>query len=139
MRRELLNSVNEAIYEYDLSLNETGVAELKDAITSIQKYEDKNTKLPFSLVTKQGCLCKNFKHSEQLFELVGLNKLTAYFKINLHKFISKHPVLRRSTLSSHYLKNNLKTSDDVMNYCCFFLLFSYRENFSSILRIFILL
>lgn len=124
-----MNSVNETIYEYDLNLNETGVAELKDAITSIQKYEDKNTKLPFSLVTKQGCLCKNFKHSEQLFELVGLSKLSAYFKINLHKFISKHLVLGRSTLSSHYFKNNLKTSDDVMIYCCFLYFSHIVKNF----------
>ena len=40
MKRELLNSVKESDEEYNYSLSETDVAELKDSITIIQKYED---------------------------------------------------------------------------------------------------
>ena len=36
-------------------------------------------------MVKQGCILKQFKDFEQLFETVVFIKSTLYFKINLHK------------------------------------------------------
>ena len=57
---------------------------------------------------KQGRILKQLKDFEQLFETVVLIESTVYFKLNLCKFISKYLVLGRSTVSSHYFKNNFR-------------------------------
>ena len=58
----------------------------------------------FSLTVEQGRILKQFKDFKQLFEAVVFIESTVYLKINLYKFISKHPVLRRSGLLSSYSK-----------------------------------
>ena len=38
----------------------------------------------------------------------GVNKSTIIFKINIVKFIDKHPKIKKSSLSLHFLKNYFK-------------------------------
>ena len=45
----------------------------------------------------------SFKKAPKLFEMVGLNKSTLYFKINLYNLLKKYP-----RLQINYLKNNFK-------------------------------
>ena len=100
-----MNSVKESNEEHNYSLGETDVAELKDSITIIQKYEDiikTQKKKVISQVAKQGHILKRVKDTEQLFEAVCHSKSTVYFKTNLCKFISKYPVLEKSKLLSHH-------------------------------------
>ena len=69
------------------------------------RYSKKHKRnILFSLMVKQGRILKQFKDFKQLFEAVVFIESTVYLKINLYKFISKHPVLRRSGLSSSYSK-----------------------------------
>ena len=41
-------------------------------------------------------------------EPVHLSWSSMYFKMNLYKYLNKYPVVKKSTLSSNYFKNNLK-------------------------------
>ena len=38
----------------------------------------------------------------------GVNKSTIIFKIHIVKFIDKHPKIKKSSLSLHFLKNYFK-------------------------------
>ena len=50
---------------------------------------------------------------KQLLEIVVFIESTPDFQINLYKFISKYPVLERSTLLSYYFKNNFRLISSV--------------------------
>ena len=77
-------------------------------------------------MAKQGHTLKKFKDSEQLFGEVGLSKLTVYFKKNLYKLTSNRPVLGRSTLSSHFLKNNFRLIKSICRENFIYKYFTYK-------------
>ena len=60
------------------------------------------------VIWKTGRVVKRFKDSEEFFDCVGLSPPNIYFKIRLYKFLCKSPVLKNSSLTSSYFKNNFK-------------------------------
>ena len=48
---------------------------------------------------------KTFKDNKEFFIDVGLNQSNIYFKVKLHKFLTKFPVFKNP---SSYFKNNFK-------------------------------
>ena len=61
-----------------------------------------------NIIGKQGEILKKFKEEDEFFNCVGLSRFIIYFKIRLHKFLWKFPVLRMSTLVPSYCKSNFK-------------------------------
>ena len=57
---------------------------------------------------KEMAAVKRFRESEEFFDTVVLSYSTICFKMNLYKFLSKHPVVKNITVSSNYFKNNLR-------------------------------
>ena len=72
--------------------------EPKDGIALVKKYEDllkgANKKI-INIIGKQGEILKKFR-------------FLIYFKIRLHKFLWRFPVLKMSTLAPSYCKSNFK-------------------------------
>ena len=56
-----------------------------------------------NIIRNQCQLLKQVKESAEFFELVFLSLSIFYFRINLYKFLRKHPVVKKSTLSSSYI------------------------------------
>ena len=114
IKKELLASILEVFEEEDyLQICEEvkNVKDLKDGISLVKKYEDllkgANKKI-INIVGKQGELLKRFKDNDEFFDGLGLSQSNIYFKIRLYKFLCKFPVLKNSTLTSGYFKNNFK-------------------------------
>ena len=108
IKKELLASILEVFEEEDYLQTREEVKnakDLKDGISLVKKYEDllkeANRKI-INIVGKQGQLLKRFKDSDEFFDVVGLSRSNIYFKISLHKFLCKFPVLKNSTLTSSY-------------------------------------
>ena len=83
----------------------------KEAISIIKKVEEllrgENRQI-MNTVGKQVEFLKKFKESDEFFCRVGHSQSNIYFKINLHYFLCKFPILKKSTLTSSYLKSSFK-------------------------------
>ena len=79
-----------------------------------------------AFVAKQGQMLKKFRNTEYFIKNIGLSRLSIYFKIWLYKVLKKFPALKKSTLSSHYGRNNLKLIKNVCKSNAN--LFSYTKN-----------
>ena len=90
-----------------------------------------------NIIRNQCQLLKQVKESAEFSQLVLLSRSIFYFKMNLYKFWSKHPVVKKSILSSNYIKNDFKLTKKVSQKNldffghCVLLLFFY---FSPIVR-----
>ena len=84
---------------------------MRGGVSLAKKYEvllkGANWKI-INIVGKQGELLKKFKDSDEFFDGLGLSRSIIYFKISLHKFLYKFPVLKNSTLTSSCFKSNFK-------------------------------
>ena len=84
---------------------------MRGDVSLAKKYEvllkGANWKI-INIVGKQGELLKRFKDSDEFFDGLGLSRSIIYFKISLHKFLCKFPVLKNSTLTSSCFKSNFK-------------------------------
>ena len=49
-----------------------------------------------------------FKPTQSVFDNVSQSRSTIYFKISLHQFLKKYPLLKKSNLQSSFFKNNSK-------------------------------
>lgn len=58
-----------------------------------------------NIIRKQDEILKTFKDNKEFFIDVGLNQSNIYFKVKLHKFLTKFPVFKNQ---SSYFKNNFK-------------------------------
>ena len=75
------------------------------------KIQNKNI---IGYVAIQVQMLKNSKDMGDFVANVGLSRSTVYFKIGIYKFLKIFlPVLKTSTLSSHYFKNNFKMMKSV--------------------------
>ena len=54
-----------------------------------------------NIIRNQCQLLKQVKESAEFFESVFLSRSIFYFRMNLYKFVRKHPVVKKSTLSSY--------------------------------------
>ena len=83
--------------------------EPREALLLIKKYEDflkgQHRKI-MNIVRKQEEFLKKFKESDEFFSRVGLSRSNIYFRIRLHQFLCKFPILKKSTLYSSYYKSN---------------------------------
>lgn len=113
-----MNSLKESEDEDEPRLNEiaSNTTDPNETIRIIKHYKKilktKNIKVR-NIAGKQSQLLKWFKESEEFFETAGLSHSNIYFKINLYKLLTKYPVLKKSSLSSHYLKNNFNGTKEV--------------------------
>ena len=115
IKKELLESVIEVYNKEEnyLQLNEEvkNAKELKDGIALVNKYENLLkgvNKRSINTVRKQGQILKTFKEEDDFVNCVDLSRSNIYFKIRLHKFLCKFPVLKNSTLTPSYFKSNFK-------------------------------
>ena len=115
IKKELLESVIEVSNKEEnyLQLNEEvkNAKELKDGIALVNKYENLLkgvNKRSINTVRKQGQNLKTFKEQDDFVNCVDLSRSNIYFKIRLHKFLCKFPVLKNSTLTPSYFKSNFK-------------------------------
>ena len=103
IKEVLLHSLTEIVDEYEIQLDEV-VKTMKDpkvAIILIQQFEDilkMQNKKSINLVGNQGQLLIQFKEAEGFVETMSLSCSYIYFKIWLHKFLLKYPLLKISTL-----------------------------------------
>ena len=113
IKKELQESILEVSEEENANLNGEvkNAKSLNKGISLVQKYENilkgANKKI-INIVRKQGELLKRFKEEDEFFDCVGLSRSNIYFKMRLFKFLCKFPVLKYSTLTPSYFKNNLK-------------------------------
>ena len=61
-----------------------------------------------NIVGKYGDLLKRIKEEDEFVDCVVLSRSNIYFKIRLHSFSRKFPVLKNLTLTSSYFKSNFK-------------------------------
>ena len=115
IKKELLESVIEVYNKEEnyLQLNEEvkNAKELKDGIALVNKYENLLkgvNKRSINTVRKQGQILKTFKEEDDFVNCVDLSRSNIYFKIRLHKFLWKFPVLKKSILAPSYCKTNFK-------------------------------
>ena len=120
IKKELLESVIEVSNKEEnyLQLNEEvkNAKELKDGIALVNKYENLLkgvNKRSINTVRKQGQILKTFKEEDDFVNCVDLSRSNIYFKIRLHKFLCKFPVLKNSTLTPSYFKSNFKLINKV--------------------------
>ena len=111
IKRELLNLFKENNDVEEQGLNETvnNLNNSQEVIVIIRRYEDvikTQNKKAAGYIAKQVELLKRFKDAQNFFDNVGQSKSIIYFKILLHKFLKKYPLLKTSTLQSSYFKNN---------------------------------
>ena len=114
IKQELLASIIEILDKHDSLLNEEArnVKEPKEAISIIKKYErllKEQHREIINILGKQVEFLKTFRERDEVFSRVGLSRSSIYFKIRLHKFLCKFPVLKQSTLTSSYCKSNFKS------------------------------
>ena len=86
--------------------------EVKDGISLVKKYENllkSANKRIINIVRKQGEILK------KNFWLRWSSRSNIYFKIRLHKFLCKFPVLKKSILTPSYFKSNFKIIRKVCN------------------------
>ena len=119
IKAELLNSLKEIKDEDEPWLNEIApkTKDFNEAIRTIKCYEEilkKKNVRSRNIAQKQNQLLKRFKESEEFFKIAVLRRSTINFKIHLYKFLTKYPVLKKSRLSSHYLKKNF---NDIKKVC----------------------
>ena len=53
-------------------------------------------------------MLKKFKDKDGFIENEGLSRSTIFFKIGLYKCLKKFPVLKNSSLLTHYFRNHFK-------------------------------
>ena len=107
IKQELLASIIEILDKHDSLLNEKArnVKEAKEAILIIKKYERLLKEQHREIINILG----KFRERDEVFSRVGLSRSSIYFKIRLHKFLCKFPVLKQLTLTSSYCKSNFKS------------------------------
>ena len=108
IKEELLRLLIEIEKEDEAELEKAvkKLKESKEAIMIVMRYKDilKIKKRNISLA-QQGPILKCLKESEGFMKTVGFSRFNIYLKISLHKFLSKYPLLKRSTLASNYFKS----------------------------------
>ena len=70
----------------------------------INKYKEllkTQNKRIINIIRNQRQLLKQVKESAEFFELFFLSQSIFYFRLNLYEFLSKRPVVKKSTLSSY--------------------------------------
>ena len=90
------------------------VEETEDAAAVIREFEEiiksKKKNIVWSAY-QQGKVFKKFKENAKFIDVVkqfGVSKSTIIFKINILKLIDKHPKIKNTLLSLHFLKNYFK-------------------------------
>lgn len=79
------------------------VLRLEDSLSTTKQYLQVKLIKKIKLF-KQGYILKTFKDTETFFKMLGLNRCTFYFKINIYQLSKKYPHLQYLTLFANYLK-----------------------------------
>ena len=110
VKEKLLYSLKENDTE-EVEFNITRINNPREAINIANHYEEimktRNKKVIGILATQEQML-KKVKDMYDFIENIRLSRSTVYFKIGIYKFLKKFPVLKNSTLSTHYFKNHFK-------------------------------
>ena len=70
------------------------------------------------LAYQQGQMFEKIKANENFIDMIkkfGISKSTILFTISIVKFVNKYPIMKKSSLCLHFLKNNFKRVKEI---CC---------------------
>ena len=70
------------------------------------------------LAYQQGQMFEKIKANENFIDMIkkfGISKSTILFTIAIVKFVNKYPIMKKSSLCLHFLKNNFKRVKEI---CC---------------------
>ena len=107
-------TINNAFETEELNEQAERVEKPKDAADIIKQYKEilrAKRKAIISVAFYQEKVFKRFKEKEKFIQMAGklkIHKSTIVFKINVFKFIEKHPKLMQSSITLTFLKNYFK-------------------------------
>ena len=92
--------------------------EAVDVVSNMEKIIRSKKSNILWLAYQQGQMFEKIKANENFIDMIkkfGISKSTILFTISIVKFVNKYPIMKKSSLCLHFLKNNFKRVKEI---CC---------------------
>ena len=84
---------------------------MAEVVTEMKKIIKSNKCTILWLAYQQGKIFEKFKNNNKFINMVNyfeISKSTMVFKISIVRFLNNYPKVKKSSLSLHFLRNNVK-------------------------------
>ena len=89
---------------------------MAEVVTEMKKIIKSNKRTILWLAYQQGKIFEKFKTNNKFINMVNyfeISKSTMVFKISIVRFLNNYPKVKKSSLSLHFLRNNIKIVKEI--------------------------